>query len=223
LCEKLAKQTTGKVLLFGPPGTGKTAFAHHLAEQLDRPLVTKRASDLIKPLLGETESNIAGMFREAGTENAVLLLDEADGFLQDRQHAARSWEVTQVNELLTQMECFQGVFLCATNFRRNVDGAALRRFGLKIEFNYLTADQRKSLFRAALIECGCECSDVTVLARADSELVRLNNLTAGDFTAARHQMALLNRPVTPAELVTALIEESKLKPDGGRQPMGFAA
>jgi transitional endoplasmic reticulum ATPase len=223
LCENLAKRANGKLLLYGPPGSGKTAFAHHLAERLDRPLITKSASDIIKPLLGETESKIAGMFRDAGAENAVLLLDEADSFLLDRQQAARSWEVTQVNELLTQMECFEGLFLCATNFRRNVDSAALRRFSLKVEFNYLNAGQCRELYRATLAECGCEILDEFALARFEAEFARLNNLTAGDFAAAKQRAELLGRPIAPAELIAALAEESKLKPDGGRRPMGFAA
>ena len=74
------------------------------------------------------------MFREAATEKAVLLLDEADSFLADRKSARSSWEVTQVNEILQQMENFSGVFICATNLVTSLDAAALRRFTFKIKF-----------------------------------------------------------------------------------------
>ncbi len=63
---------------------------------------------------GENEKNIAGMFAEARQQDAVLVLDEADSFLADRRDAQRNWEITQVNELLTQMEAFDGIFICTT-------------------------------------------------------------------------------------------------------------
>src|SRR3546814_2838928 len=54
--------------------------------------------------VGMTEQNLAGAFERAQQEDAVLLLDEVDSFLQDRRKARQSWEVTAVNEMLTQME-----------------------------------------------------------------------------------------------------------------------
>ncbi|NIP99131.1 MAG: AAA family ATPase, partial [Nitrospinaceae bacterium] len=70
----------------------------------------------------------------AEENRALLFFDEADSFLRPREAAVRSWEVTEVNELLTQMETFRGVFLCATNFLNGLDSAALRRFTFKVEF-----------------------------------------------------------------------------------------
>jgi transitional endoplasmic reticulum ATPase len=79
----------------------------------------------------------------------VLLLDEADSFLQDRTLAHCQWEVTEVNELLTQMEAFDGLFICATNLLDRLDPAALRRFGLKLEFLALRPEQASSLYHHA--------------------------------------------------------------------------
>ena len=59
------------------------------------------------------------MFFEARQQEAILVLDEADSFLSDRRYASKSWEVTQVNELLTQMEAFEGIFVCTTNLLEN--------------------------------------------------------------------------------------------------------
>ena len=59
---------------------------------------------------------------------AILLIDEVDSFLQDRRHAQRSWELSGVNEMLTQMESYQGVFIGSTNLMSSLDSAALRRF-----------------------------------------------------------------------------------------------
>ena len=115
VCAGLKNRPVGRLCLYGPPGTGKTAFGKWLAGQLQKPLLVKRASDLISMWVGGTEKNIARAFEEAGREGAILLIDEVDSFLQDRRGASRSWEVTAVNEMLTQMESFNGLFIASTN------------------------------------------------------------------------------------------------------------
>lgn len=212
----------GRILLHGAPGTGKTAFGHYLARELDRPLMLRRASDIQSMWVGEAEKNIARMFREAAEDQAVLLLDEADSFLQDRRQAIRSWEVSQVNELLTQMECFEGVFLCATNFIDHLDTASIRRFGLKVRFDCLTAEQRYAMFEELLNELGATPADELVRAKARRILVALSNLTPGDFAAVRQRIELLGKPVDAVALADALREESELKPDGKKRAIGFA-
>ena len=72
------------------------------------------------------------MFEEAKEEGAVLLLDEADSFLQDRASLKQSWEVTQVNELLTQMESFDGLFVCSTNLMDKLDLAIDCSLGISV-------------------------------------------------------------------------------------------
>ena len=131
LADGLQATKSGRLCLYGPPGTGKTAFGRWLSEQLQLPLLVKRASDLLDCFVGETEKRIARAFRSAETEGALLLIDEVDSFLQDRRQAQRSWEVTAVNELLTQMESFSGLFIASTNLMRGLDQASLRRFDLK--------------------------------------------------------------------------------------------
>jgi hypothetical protein len=68
-----------------------------------------------------------------------LLLDEADSFLQDRRGAQRTYEVTEVNEMLQGMERYNGIFICTTNLLDRLDQAALRRFTFKIRFKPLAA------------------------------------------------------------------------------------
>jgi len=101
--------------LYGPSGTGKSQLARHIADELGKPTLIKRASDLMDKYVGGTEKRIAAMFEQALDEDAVLLLDEADSFLTDRAGAGHRWEVTQTNELLTQLECFEGLFFATTN------------------------------------------------------------------------------------------------------------
>ncbi len=138
LVSGLKSHPHGRICLYGPPGTGKTEFGHYVAKQLNQQLLVKRASDLLNAYVGGTEKEIANMFRQAQSDNAVLLLDEADSFLQNRSEAKNSWEVTQVNELLTQvnelltqMEGFNGIFICSTNLVDSLDSASLRRFDYK--------------------------------------------------------------------------------------------
>ncbi|UKI42714.1 MAG: ATP-binding protein [Candidatus Melainabacteria bacterium] len=110
------------------PELQKSSYARYLAEQLGIEVLLKRASDLISPYVGETEQNIAAAFSEAKSKKAMLIFDEADTFLQDRNNAVRSWEVAQVNEMLTQMEAAEYPFICTTNLLDTLDEASLRRF-----------------------------------------------------------------------------------------------
>jgi SpoVK/Ycf46/Vps4 family AAA+-type ATPase len=151
----------------------------------------------------------------------MILLDEADSLLQNREYAHHGWEVTQVNELLTQMEAFEGIFVCATNFLEHLDHAALRRFSLKIEFGYLTVEQSVRLLQATIGRTSNhEIGDGT-LAPIHERLSRIGNLTPGDFTVARQQAEMLGRPMSADELVDTLERECALKSDGGKRPIGF--
>ncbi len=205
----------GTICMYGQPGTGKTAFAAWLAESLDKPLIHKRASDLLGMYLGQTEANIAKMFRQATSEQAVLLLDEADSFLRDRRTAQRPWEVSQVNELLVQMEAFQGIFLCATNLLDQLDPAAFRRFAVKVKFDVLTADQRVRMLLSTLRDLGIDPP-------ANGEVLAdgLAGAALGDFAVVTRRYRLLGVQPTAAELADAVRAELSFRTPA-RQAMGF--
>lgn len=206
---------SGRLCLYGPPGTGKTAYGRWLAEQLGMPLTVKRVSDLISPYVGESEQNIARAFRDAQSEQAVLMMDEVDSFLQDRRGAQRGWEVSLVNEMLTQMEAFPGVFIASTNLMDGLDQAALRRFDLKVKFDFLQPQQAWALLCA-------QCERMQLPAPSDAEraqLARLHSLTPGDFAVIVRQSRF--RPVrSAASLIAALEAECAVKQGAGRS-MGF--
>ena len=98
--------------------------------------------------VGQTEKQIAAAFVEARAEESILVFDEADSLLADRRGAVSSWEVSQVNEMLTWMESHPLPFACTTNFGEHLDPATLRRFTFKIALDYLTPGQSQVAFRA---------------------------------------------------------------------------
>ncbi len=215
LLENMQRNRAVSLCLYGVPGTGKTSFAEHIAERLDKPLIYRRASDLQSKWLGGTEKNLRAMFAEAQSENAVLLLDEADSFLFDRTRAEHSWERSQVNELLQGMERFEGIFIAATNLIDTLDKAALRRFAYKLEFLSLTREQRHRMLRSLISE------DVDELALA--KLDRMDGLTAGDFAVMARQQKLSNGPISTAKMIEQLEAELLLREPRRGRVIGFVA
>jgi len=168
--------------------------------------------------VGETEQQMAAMFREAEAEQAVLLLDEADSFLQDRRGAHRTYEVTEVNEMLQGMERFNGIFICTTNLMDRLDQAALRRFTFKIRFKPLTAAQRETMFRVEAL--GGDEALLTGALRA--RLAQLEQLCAGDFAAVQRQATILDTQLAATEFLEQLEAEHRIKPEvRENRGMGF--
>ena len=168
--------------------------------------------------VGETEQQMAAMFAEAEAEKAVLLLDEADSFLQDRRGAQRTYEVTEVNEMLQGMERFRGIFVCTTNLLQSLDQAALRRFTFKIQFKPLRADQRERMFVVEAL-AGREAA-LTDAQRA--VLARLTALCPGDFAAVKRQADILATELDPDEFLAQLEAEHRIKPEVREsRPVGF--
>lgn len=213
--EGVLSARSARLCLYGPPGTGKTAYGRWLADRLDAPLLVKRASDLMSPYVGENERNIARAFREAQTEGAVLLMDEVDSFLQDRRGAHRGWEVSLVNEMLTQLESFSGVFIASTNLMDGLDQAALRRFDLKVKFDFLRTDQAWRLLCRYCDALGLAAPTPDVRAR----LAQLNRLTPGDFSTVERQHRF--RPVDCASTLVAALEAECMAKAGAARAIGF--
>lgn len=217
LVSALARQPAGTLLFHGPPGTGKTALAQHIARRADRPCLSRRVSDLQSPWLGVCEKNIARAFEEAAAESAVLLLDEADSFLADRRDARARWELSETNELLAQMEHFDGLFICTTNVVDRLDRAALRRFAVKLRFDYLRPDQVRALVADALRGLGVNADERGAMA----SLALLRQVAPGDVAAVVRRFHMLRMPASAETFVCALRDELMLKTEGGVQRMGF--
>ena len=205
--------------LYGLPGTGKSELVRYLARRAGRPLHRHPASDLLSMWVGGTEKRISAAFRNAEKEGAVLLFDEADSFLRDRRAAMHSWEVTQVNEFLQQLEAFRGIVACTTNLKDDLDAASLRRFVFKIELRPLRPEQARVLF------------DITLKRLSSSadrhhpgelqELDQLGNLTPGDFAAVARRLSAMGEDVDAATLLSGLANELLVKEPAPRS-IGFS-
>ena len=216
LAQGLRRHKEVRVCLFGPSGTGKTAFGRWLADTLDLPLHRKKASDILGPYVGMSEDHIARAFREAEQEGALLLIDEVDSFLRDRRSAERSWEVTLVNEMLTQMESFNGIFIASTNLMQGIDQAALRRFDLKICFGYLRPEQAWQLFLRQCKNLGHQ-KPATHLEKIIGDM---KLLTPGDFAAVNRQQRF-KAVSSPEALIDTLKAECAMKEGQRSRNIGF--
>ncbi len=197
--------------LSGPPGTGKTAFINHIASQLEMKVLKKRSSDLISMWVGATEKKIASAFEEAIEKEQFLLFDEADSLLGDRRGAQRSWEITQVNEMLQWMQDHPLPFACATNFADHLDPASRRRFTFKIELGYMGVAEVRRAYNLFFDH------------DAPTSALEIERLTAGDFFTVRNKAKILGDLDDVQALARYLTEEVAAKDNdfGVSRAIGF--
>ena len=216
------------LLLHGVPGSGKTEFVKYLAKRLGRKLNIKNASELLSMYVGGTEHLLAAAFAEAEKNNEILFIDEGDSMLASRDGAQRSWEVSQVNTLLTEMENFSGIFAVSTNLVQRLDPAALRRFTFRLHFDFLDDAGKETFYRTYFGPL-----NAPALAEADkAALHAVERLTPSDFRNVRQQLFYLeNEELTAAEIVEALKLEAQSRDSQGvykglgeeRHGIGFAS
>ncbi|EXJ11385.1 AAA family ATPase [Nitrincola nitratireducens] len=221
LTHGLKRSRLGRICLFGPPGTGKSGYATYLAQELDMLLITRKASDLLDKYLGGTEKALAQAFQDAQQHSGILLIDEADSFLTPRTQAKHSWEVSQVNELLVQMEQYEGILLMSTNYMEHLDSAALRRFDFKVRFNYLTSEQVWMIFNNHLGRSKQHHFSLADVNQCKPQLDKLQQLTPGDFATVERHHRVMGETLTPASLLAGLQREHDIKTSGQNRTIGF--
>jgi len=195
--------------LYGAPGTGKSAFATHVAEQLGLEVEKIRASDILAPYVGQSEANIRRLFAQSARQGSFLIIDEADSLLRDRGSARQSWEVTQVNELLVAMEQHPLPFACTTNLMDSLDRAAMRRFTFGIRFDALTPRKAKT------------CFEHYFGLTPPRALASLSGLVPADFAVVARRAEILGGGNDPDRLMAMLGDELRKRGEEAGPAMGF--
>ena len=194
-----------RILFYGLSGSGKTNLAHYIADAIGKKLLCKNASDILGMLVGESEKNIAKAFEEAKKQKKILLFDEVDSFFRERSYASQSWEITLVNEFLTQMEKFEGIVICTTNLRNIMDKAMQRRFHIMVEFKALKEEGVESLLGKYFPHFNFNEEDIRRISRFQSA-------TPGDFGNLSSRLRFMNqKKVTEAYITDELCKMQEEK------------
>jgi ATP-dependent 26S proteasome regulatory subunit len=177
--QKLASSKGLTFLFAGPSGTGKTMAAGIIANELGLDLYKIDLSLVVSKFIGETEKNLARIFDEAETANAILFFDEADSLFGKRSDVKDShdrYANIEVGYLLQRIEEYEGIAILATNFRRNMDEAFVRRLQFTVDFPLPTENDRHRMWMAILPEHTPRDPDLDLALMA-----RRYNLTGGNI------------------------------------------
>ncbi|MCC8485744.1 AAA family ATPase [Xanthomonas campestris] len=156
-----------RLLMYGPPGCGKSLAARMIASRLGLPLFTVRCDALVSSLLGQTGRNLREVFDYADRQTCVLFLDEFDALAKARSHAGEVGELQRVViALLQNLDSLREevVVIAATNHQELLDPAIWRRFSLLLPMEQPGFEQRQQLWVLHLGQARLESADVAVLA-----------------------------------------------------------
>jgi hypothetical protein len=167
-----SKMSLGKgiyALFSGPPGTGKTMAAEVLANELGLELYKIDLSMIVSKYIGETEKQLQRIFDQAQGSNAILFFDEADALFGKRSEvkdAHDRYANIETSYLLQKLEEYTGVIILASNFRRNIDEAFIRRLHFCMEFPFPTVVERQIMWKKVWPQqMPCEALDTELLAK----------------------------------------------------------
>ena len=150
------------VLFAGPSGTGKTMAAEIMAFKLNLPIFKVDLSQVVNKFIGETEKNLKRIFDSADISDMVLFFDEADALFGKRTEVSDSrdrYANLEVSYLLERMERFKGLAILATNRKKDLDEAFLRRLRYVIDFPLPEAEQRRQIW-TQVIPKAADASDL---------------------------------------------------------------
>jgi ATPase family associated with various cellular activities (AAA) len=143
------------VLFAGPPGTGKTMAAEILAIKLDLPMYRIDLSQVVNKYIGETEKNLKRVFDAADVSDMILFFDEADSLFGRRTEVSDAhdrYANLEISYLLERMERFKGLAILATNRKKDLDEAFLRRLRYIVDFPLPEVEERKKIWQQVVPE-----------------------------------------------------------------------
>ncbi|HDZ27916.1 MAG TPA: AAA family ATPase [Candidatus Aminicenantes bacterium] len=144
--EHFEKGLTNSILIYGPPGTGKTMVSESIAAILGMNLMKLTNADIQSNIPGQTEKNMTDSFKKAKSEDALIMLDECDSMLYNRD-AVGAIMSAEINHLLTEIENFSGIVILTTNRLHKLDKALQRRIIAKIELPFPDKPTRKEIWK----------------------------------------------------------------------------
>lgn len=196
-------------LFVGPPGTGKTMAVHVLSNMLDLPLYRIDLSQVVDKYIGETEKRLEKIFNTAEQSNVILFFDEADSIFGKRSEvndAKDKYANTEVSYILQRIEQYDGIVILATNYKRNIDEAFMRRMRYLVEFQLPTQELREQIWR------GCFPPQVPLEEVDFPYLARQFELSGGSIKNVALNAVFLaagqNSPVTMRHLLESLRDEN---------------
>jgi len=219
------KKGLGTVFLFyGPPGTGKSMLAEAMAKYVNKKILMVEYPKIMERWVGATDKNIANIFQVAKKEDLVVVLDEADTLFYNRAFAFQEHDIRFVNEMLQELERFEGMIILTTNMTELLDQALERRVSLKIKFEPPTKEARCKIWQSHLPKQLKVSEDVDF------------NLLANkyEFSGGNIKNAVLNamRKIVSRKGDTLLMQDltygADMEKDGmysslHKEPMGFLA
>lgn len=196
-------------LFVGPPGTGKSATAEAVADELGRPLATVNLSTVVSSLLGDTARNLAAIFNAATRETYVVLFDEFDAIGKERAEGSDHGELRRVvTAFLQQLDAFIGpsILIAATNHPALLDLAAWRRFDDVIAFIPPSVHEIRSLLRLKLRSVKREKGlDIEKIAGACAGLTQADVSAVVTDAYRSHLLREPDRPLRTDELLSAAV------------------
>lgn len=216
LFARFKKSGGGGILLYGPPGCGKTMIARAIAGECKASFISVGISEVLNMWMGESERNLAQLFEKARAQKpCVLFFDELDALAFSRSKAHSEHSRTIVNEFLSQLDGFERdnrdvLFLAATNMPWDVDQAMKRtgRFSRQLFVPPPDAQARKHIVEIKLRDIPVEGVDVDALVAAtphfsgadiDGLMDLAKESTLHDILAGNPE-----RPIGPADIAYAL-------------------
>ena len=194
-------------LFIGPPGTGKSATAEAVADELGRPLATVNLSTVVSSLLGDTARNLAAIFGVAARDASVILFDEFDAIANERAGGSDHGELRRVvTAFLQQLDAFVGpsILIAATNHPGLLDLAAWRRFDEVIAFEPPSVHDIRPLLRLKLRSVKREKGlSIDRIAGACSGLTQAGVAAVVTDAYRRHLLMEPDRPLRTEELLAA--------------------